>query len=229
MEAQNQSHFLGLKLKLPNHVVEGIQSQFPAPKDRLYHVVEEFLKQLEPEPTWRAIVEALRSPTIGLPRLVKELEEKHCAVSPVHSPNKTCNAGTPPQCSRQCSPPQPQAVNGASERDALKRRPCLPKYYNIAARSADGKAVKIIRGIGTKYPQFGTLLLNDDNGELVSALEHQHHHNTECINHAILAKWLEGNGREPRNWATLVSVLREMGLDNLISPTISMECNLYSS
>ena len=111
------------------------------------------------------------------------------------------------------APPQPQAVNGASERDALKRRPCLPKCYNLASRSDDGKAVKIIRSIGTKYPQFGTLLLNDDNGELVSALEHQHHHNTDCINHAILAKWLEGNGREPRNWATLIAVLSEMGLD----------------
>ena len=216
MEAQNQSHFLGLKLKLPNHVVEGIQSQFPAPKDRLYHVVEEFLKQLEPEPTWRAIVEALRSPTIGLPRLAKELEQKHCAVSPVHSPNKTCNAGTPPQCSplqRQCSPPQPpQAVNGANEKDVLKRRPSLSQCYKLAVRSDSGKPVRIIQRIGTNYAQFGTLLLKDD-GEIVSSLVHQHQCNTDFINRAILTKWLEGNGREPRNWATLIAVFREMELD----------------
>ena len=78
LEAQNQSHYLGLKWKIPTHIVEGIHSQYSSPKDRLFHVVVEFLKQVEPRPTWGAVVDALKSPVVGLPHLAKRVERNHC-------------------------------------------------------------------------------------------------------------------------------------------------------
>ena len=78
LEAQNKSKFLGLKLNLPTHVVEGIHDQYSDPQTRLLNVIEEFLRQVEPRPTWRVIVEALRSPAVKLPRLALRLEEKYC-------------------------------------------------------------------------------------------------------------------------------------------------------
>ena len=75
VEAQNQSRFLGLKLNVPDYVIEAIQTKYPDPKDRLYYVLVEYLKQMQP--TWGAIVAALRSPTVNLPQLAKKVEAAH--------------------------------------------------------------------------------------------------------------------------------------------------------
>ena len=71
------AQLLGVKLGLPDRDVEAIILRYPDARDRLYHIIIEFLRQVEPRPTWRVIVEALRSPTVGLPDLAKKLEEVH--------------------------------------------------------------------------------------------------------------------------------------------------------
>ena len=78
LPAQNQSHFLGLKLGLPLHDVKGIQSNYHDPRDRLLQVIIEFLNQEQTGPTWRVIVDALRSPLVNLPALAKRVEAAHC-------------------------------------------------------------------------------------------------------------------------------------------------------
>jgi hypothetical protein len=66
MEAQNHSYVLGLKL-LPTYKVEAIHRQYQDPKERLLHILLAFTRQIQPRPTWRVIVEALRSPSVNLP------------------------------------------------------------------------------------------------------------------------------------------------------------------
>ena len=78
MEAQNQSRLLGLKLNVPDYIVTSIHARYTDPKERLYYVVVEFLKQVDPRPTWRAIVAALRSPAVKLPQLAMRVEVAHC-------------------------------------------------------------------------------------------------------------------------------------------------------
>ena len=77
IEAQNKSYALGLKLKLPLHVVDGIHSTNSQPHDRLLQVLIEFTKQVDPRPTWRAIVAALRSPAVNLLQLAMRVEAAH--------------------------------------------------------------------------------------------------------------------------------------------------------
>ena len=77
LPAQNRAKLLGVKLGLPDHEVEAIILRYPDARDRLYHIIIEFLRQVEPRPTWRVMVEALRSPGVGLPDLAKKLEEAH--------------------------------------------------------------------------------------------------------------------------------------------------------
>ena len=77
IEAQNQSYAFGLKLKLPLHVVDGIYEKHSEPRDHLLQVVTAFLQQVDPRPTWRAIVAALRSPAVNLPRLAMRVEAAH--------------------------------------------------------------------------------------------------------------------------------------------------------
>ena len=48
-----------------------IQATYQQPKDRLLHIILAFLNQAEP--TWRVIVEALRSPVVNLLRQWKQL------------------------------------------------------------------------------------------------------------------------------------------------------------
>ena len=68
---------LGLALNLPLHDVEAIHSQYRNPKECLLHVIIAFLEQAEPRPTWSVIVEALKSPTVNLTALAKEVESAH--------------------------------------------------------------------------------------------------------------------------------------------------------
>lgn len=66
--------------------------------------------------------------------------------------------------------------------------------------------VDVSREVGVKYFNFGTHLLQDETGAHISALELEHHQNSERINQCILGEWLGGKGR-PVSWATLVEVL----------------------
>ena len=76
LPAQNKSYELGLKLKLPHHVVEAIHKELP-PEKRLLQILIRFLQQAEPRPTWRTIIEAIRSPAVNLPLLAERLEAVH--------------------------------------------------------------------------------------------------------------------------------------------------------
>ena len=57
--------------------VEAIQATYQQPKDRLLHIIIAFLRQTEPRPTWRAIVDALKSPVVGLTDLARRVEAAH--------------------------------------------------------------------------------------------------------------------------------------------------------
>ncbi len=68
--------------------------------------------------------------------------------------------------------------------------------------------------IGTKYSDFGTTLL-DCSAAAISALEKQYQHDALSINHEIFSRWLQGEGKQPVTWATLVGVLRDIGMNSL--------------
>ena len=86
LPAKNKSLFLARKLKIPDHTVEAIEKQYIDSQERLYHVIVEFVKQMEPRPTWRIIIDALRSSIVNLPRLAKEIERRHDSHTPAIKP-----------------------------------------------------------------------------------------------------------------------------------------------
>ena len=89
MDAKHKAYYLGLKLKVPHSELKSICKVHQDPQEQLTAIINYFLKQIEPRPTWRLIVEALRSPLVGLPRLAEEVEEAHC-------PNPTAISDLPP-------------------------------------------------------------------------------------------------------------------------------------
>ena len=86
LPAKNQSVFLAGKLKIPDHTVETIHKEQTDQKERLYRVIQEFLKQVEPRPTWRIILDVLRSPVVNLPRLAEDIERRHGFHTPASEP-----------------------------------------------------------------------------------------------------------------------------------------------
>jgi hypothetical protein len=75
LPAQNKSYELGLKFKLPQHVVEAIHKELPSDKC-LLQILIKFLEQAE-RPTWRVIVDALKNPVVGLTALARRVEAVH--------------------------------------------------------------------------------------------------------------------------------------------------------
>ena len=82
LDVQTKSKIFGRVLKLPPHTVDRIHVQYSDPEKCLFQVMDEFVKQVEPRPTWRAIVNALKDPLIGLTSLAEEIEGKHCPAPP---------------------------------------------------------------------------------------------------------------------------------------------------
>ena len=70
--------------------------------------------------------------------------------------------------------------------------------------------MNIAEQIGINYFMFGMILLQDDNGAILKALEEEHHWNAEKINRAIFQKWLDGKGIGPVTWSTLVTALQKI-------------------
>ena len=77
LPAQTRSYLLGMKLKLEIHEIEAIHEKHLDPRDRLLHIILAFLRRAEPRPTWRVIVDALRSPAVSLTALAERVEAAH--------------------------------------------------------------------------------------------------------------------------------------------------------
>ena len=60
-------------------------------------------------------------------------------------------------------------------------------------------------------------LLEDENGVQIAAIEREQERRTMDINREIFRLWVQGRGRQPVTWATLVAVLREIRLMTLAS------------
>ena len=86
-------------------------------------------------------------------------------------------------------------------------RPTLPQLLSFPCAE---RKVNIPVEIGTKYVRFGTLILEDANGAKVSNMEHKYQRDPERINTEILQEWLNGKGKQPVTWATLIEILHDI-------------------
>lgn len=77
LDTRNQSCLLGVALGLQHAEVESIEKDHPDPRYRLLHVITTFLKGVEPRPTWRVIVDALKNPIVNQPALAQKVEAAH--------------------------------------------------------------------------------------------------------------------------------------------------------
>ena len=89
LPAKIRSRQLGLALKIPRRVVANIHLEFSDPRDQLFHIFIEFTNLYELRPTWRVIVDALRTNEVYLPALADKVEAGH-----IRQPISTSFEGT---------------------------------------------------------------------------------------------------------------------------------------
>ena len=101
----------------------------------------------------------------------------------------------------------------ARSTNSLNLTPTVPDLLHF--RAVGDRYINIPREVGTKYQNFGALLLLDNTTAHVDALAHELRWNAEGINLRILQEWLVGKGKEPKTWATLVKVLNDIEMGEL--------------
>ena len=84
----------------------------------------------------------------------------------------------------------------------------LPQLILFKTQSG---SINILERIGTHYRKLGVLLLEDATGEVTQAIIEQHHEDAT----KIFQKWIQGKGKLPVEWSTLVEVLKNIGLVQL--------------
>lgn len=72
--------------------------------------------------------------------------------------------------------------------------------------------IDIPEEIGTDYQKFGTLLLEEKSGNKVKNIKVSEREDPLLITVEILRQWLQGNGKKPVTWQTLVTCLQDTGL-----------------
>ena len=96
-----------------------------------------------------------------------------------------------------------KSADGPPTLETLRNFPVINGHIDIAAE------------IGTDYNKFGTLLLEDKIGNIVHIIAKSKHYITVDITVEILKQWLQGKGRRPVTWQTLVKCLRDTDLNTL--------------
>ena len=107
------------------------------------------------------------------------------------------------RCSQTTSIPDEKQMLWTGNETA-NTKPTLPQLMRL----------KIPEKVGGNYRKFGTLLLDDDTGNLVEIAEKSCHYQPDDIVTSILHKWLQEEPT-PVTWDNLTKVLRDCGLQTL--------------
>ena len=81
--------------------------------------------------------------------------------------------------------------------------------------------LKLHKEVGANYTTFGVLLLDDETGSRVTAIEKECQKHADDVTIRILQEWLEGKGLQPVIWETLVQTLRDTGLSALADKVLT--------
>ena len=79
LDAAAQWYNLGLKLKVRTTTLDSIQEDFTATQHRLREMLKAWLTTGD-NPSWKTLIDALRSPVVGASQLAAALVTKYCSV-----------------------------------------------------------------------------------------------------------------------------------------------------
>ena len=95
---------------------------------------------------------------------------------------------------------------------SVGHRPTFPELKRFLLKD---EFINIAELIGKDYSDFGIFILNDKTGSKVTAIAKTEHGNSVAVTVEILRLWLQGKGRMPVTWQTLIKCLQDAGLNTL--------------
>ena len=72
---------IGLELGMTADDLDVIQKANDNPKVCLREMLRQWLSGMDPEPSWEALIAALRKPVVNYPALASDIEQKFCSTS----------------------------------------------------------------------------------------------------------------------------------------------------
>ena len=75
--ARKSYRFLGLALRLSPDIVDCICNKIGDEKDKLCEILQEFLRKIDPPPTWDLLIAALETQTVDQKQLAQALRVKY--------------------------------------------------------------------------------------------------------------------------------------------------------
>ena len=99
---------IGLQLRMNVGTLDAIKEQYDDPSHCLRETLTTWLKTCPSLPTWKNVVNALRSSTVGEVRLAADLEQKYCSTqdTSVAATHHHALPSPPSQADTQTTPPQ---------------------------------------------------------------------------------------------------------------------------
>ena len=89
-----------------------------------------------------------------------------------------------------------------------------PRLYELDHIIGNGKTVKIISRTAAVWESIATRL--HFKGHEIMCIKRDNHFQTEDACRAMFTKWLEGKCRKPTNWDTVIKVLKEVSLGEIV-------------
>ena len=71
-------YYIGLQLNIQVDILENIKHQESDDSNRLREMLIIWLKQVNPLPSWEALVSALKGRTVGEAQLAEQIQQKYC-------------------------------------------------------------------------------------------------------------------------------------------------------
>ena len=99
---------LGLQLGLRASTLDRIEAKYNSDPSRCFcQVLKEWLKGVNPLPTWQAVVNALKSPTVGQYEVAEQIETELPKAQPMQPPSPQLQSPQLPSTSAQ---PHPKSI-----------------------------------------------------------------------------------------------------------------------
>ena len=103
--------------------------------------------------------------------------------------------------------------NTASSCIPSPRLLCKPRLYELDLIRGNGKTVRVISRTSATWERVATRLHFE--GYEIRSIRRDHHFQSGDACSTMLIEWLEGKGRHPTTWETLIEALEEADLSEL--------------
>ena len=117
----------------------------------------------------------------------------------------------------QALPTVPQHSSLSSRTTENKTIPPLsdhtPVFHELDLLERHGKKLQLIKRITGKWERVATRLHFP--ADAIEVISRDSHHQCDSSCRTMFSRWLDGEGREPRTWGTLVTVLYEADLSSV--------------